>query len=408
MRISTFLTVAIACFATSVPAHADESWEIWSDGNGRLDLSADQFLTLRFEEPALRFHIGGRFHLDGAVFDDDASSIDNDVEVRRGRVYFSGRLFEDLSFKVEYDFADDRSGWRNLWVRYEPFKRAWIRGGNFVAPFGLEDVSSSNYSTFIERGLPSAIAPAYGTGGEVHYRSYFGDNYRTQRWSITSSFTVPPLDDPDDDLSHRSDHWAVTSRVTYAPIARKTCVIHFGGSVEYRNLDSGSDYRIRSRAESHLAPAFLNTGKLTDVDETLAFGAEAAAVLGPVSIQGEYMWVSLDRSDNPDPDFGGWYAQASWTLTGESRRYSRRSGTFRGIDPKRKWGAVELAARYSTLDLNDSGVSGGDEDNITAGLNWYIRRNLRLMFNYIHVMAHPAGGGRDNPEIFEGRIAVFF
>jgi phosphate-selective porin OprO/OprP len=408
MRVSTFLTVAIACIATSLPAQADDRWEIWSDGNGRLDLSAERFLTLRFEEPDLRFHIGGRFHGDGAVFDDDTSSIDDDVEVRRGRAYFSGRLFEDWSFKVEYDFAGERAGWRNLWARYKPFKRAWIKGGNFVAPFGLEEVSSSNYTTFMERALPSAISPDYGTGGALHYRSYFGDNYRYQRWSITSSFTVPPLDDPRDDLRHRSDHWAFTSRVTYAPIARKRRVIHLGGSVEYRNLDSGSDYRVRSRPESHLAPAFLDTDMLTDVDQTLAFGAEAAAVLGPVSIQGEYMWVNLDRSDNANPSFDGWYAQVSWALTGESRPYSRRSGSFRGIDPKRKWGAVELAARYSTLDLNDGGVDGGDEDNVTAGLNWYIRRNLRLMFNYIHVMSHPAGGGHDNPEIFQARIAFFF
>ena len=53
------------------------------------------------------------------------------------------------------------------------------------------------------------------------------------------------------------------------------------------------------------------------------------------------------------------------------------------------WGAWELAGRYSVIDLNDrlgfkDGIAGGDQTVYTAGLNWYVNRNVRVMFNYLH------------------------
>jgi phosphate-selective porin OprO and OprP len=53
------------------------------------------------------------------------------------------------------------------------------------------------------------------------------------------------------------------------------------------------------------------------------------------------------------------------------------------------WGAWEIAGRYSVVDLNDqlgtpSGVAGGKQTIYTAGLNWYVNRNIRFMFNYLH------------------------
>ena len=127
------------------------------------------------------------------------------------------------------------------------------------------------------------------------------------------------------------------------------------------------------------------------------------------------MWSKLKRSGRDgdgvprtDAKFDGWYVQASYVLTGERRRYSFTSGTFQGVKPRRKWGAVEVGVRYSTLDLDNSGVTGGDGKDWTIGLNWYLRENLRLMFNYIHVDATTSDLERDDPEIFGFRALVFF
>ena len=41
------------------------------------------------------------------------------------------------------------------------------------------------------------------------------------------------------------------------------------------------------------------------------------------------------------------------------------------------------------IDLNDqlataNGVAGGKQTVHTAGLSWYVNRNVRFMFNYLH------------------------
>jgi phosphate-selective porin OprO/OprP len=81
-------------------------------------------------------------------------------------------------------------------------------------------------------------------------------------------------------------------------------------------------------------------------------------------------------------------------LTGESR--SPASASYGGIAPKNPfsldgggWGACEIGGRVSLIDLNDqlgiaNGVAGGRQLVYTVALNWYINRNVRLMFDYLH------------------------
>ena len=47
-------------------------------------------------------------------------------------------------------------------------------------------------------------------------------------------------------------------------------------------------------------------------------------------------------------------------------------------------GAWEVKARYSGLDLNDSNINGGELNNITTGLNWYLNPNTKIMWDYVH------------------------
>ena len=68
------------------------------------------------------------------------------------------------------------------------------------------------------------------------------------------------------------------------------------------------------------------------------------------------------------------------------------------------WGAWELAARYSYVDLNDrfqsgealsadpAAVDGGRQRAYSFGLNWYPNDLMRLMLDYDHVDYDKANG----------------
>jgi phosphate-selective porin OprO/OprP len=128
------------------------------------------------------------------------------------------------------------------------------------------------------------------------------------------------------------------------------------------------------------------------------------------------MQVENDVNGASDPTFSGWYAYGSWFITGESRAYKTSSGTFDRIKPKSivgkgGIGAWELGARFSSIDLNDSGITGGEEKDLTLGLNWYATPTIRFMANYIKVMdlTDPQNVNDDSePNIFEMRAQIDF
>ena len=71
-------------------------------------------------------------------------------------------------------------------------------------------------------------------------------------------------------------------------------------------------------------------------------------------------------------------------------------------------GAVELAARYSHVDLDDAGVAlGGRQSNWTVGANWYIGQHFKLQFNYVWTDARRRGVELD-PEIAQLRAQIYF
>ena len=55
------------------------------------------------------------------------------------------------------------------------------------------------------------------------------------------------------------------------------------------------------------------------------------------------------------------------------------------------WGAFQVAARYSRLDLNSGAVQGGELRDTTLGINWYLNPALRWSFNYVYSEREPIG-----------------
>jgi phosphate-selective porin OprO/OprP len=73
------------------------------------------------------------------------------------------------------------------------------------------------------------------------------------------------------------------------------------------------------------------------------------------------------------------------------------------------WGAFELGFRYSRLDLTDSDIKGGEQDDVTVGLNWYLNPAVRIMLNYVYADLDDRDNVPDgNTSILQSRFQVAF
>jgi len=70
----------------------------------------------------------------------------------------------------------------------------------------------------------------------------------------------------------------------------------------------------------------------------------------------------------------------------------------------KSWGGWELALRHSFLDLNDGEIKGGKERNFTLAINWYLKSNMRVMFNYVRADVED----RDNSRVIDDGGANIF
>ena len=363
-------------------------------------------LEVSSDDDAFSFELGGRLMMDTVFYNEDLNKLGDGTELRRARLEVNGKLYHDWLYELGIDFADGDADIKDAYIAYKGWSPLRLKLGHFKEPFSLEEQTSSKYITFMERALPTVFSP----GRNIGVGAY-------QYWDhITIAGGLFGEDFNDDASNEGNEGWGGVIRLTYAPIYDNNRVIHLGFASEYRQPDDDRTISFDERPESHITDTkFVNTGDIVNVNDTVKYGLEAASVWGPFSLQGEYFYTDVNRRGGLDDlGFNGWYGYGSWFLTGESRNYKFEKGGFGKIKPQSRYGAWELAFRYSTLDLNDGSITGGQQDNMTFGLNWYINSQIRAMANYIVVNndanATDDGGvlGNDDPDIFQMRLQAHF
>lgn len=363
---------------------------------GAFDMSEDG-IELRSTNGRVELEISGRLHLDAALLHGDSMRLDEGAEARRARLGAKLGLPGDFELEYTYDFTN---GGRVLEasLSYAGCDRWEIRIGQFRERFSLDELTSSNHITFMERALPNEFAPGYNSGVAL---SIHGDN-----WSAAGGFFGDRI--IKDVFGAGDEVRSATARFTLAPLHHEREVWHLGLSLSAREIGDDGSVRFRIDPESFIADENLvRTGSIQDVDTVYLAGAETALVKGPVSLQSEYILSHLNREGGrSDLNFKGWYAFVSWFLTGESRPYRANRGSFGRLTPNRETGAWEIGFRVSHLDLNDRTIDGGRERNTTLGLSWYYRRNTRLMANFVHVETDDASGNR-NVDILQARAQFY-
>jgi phosphate-selective porin OprO/OprP len=347
-----------------------------------------------------KFRIGGRLHVDATFADNDRgttrkTNFEDRATARRMRLYVEAQLWKKWAFKTEYDFADattggsPQTGLRDIWMRYLIGQKGDNITGNvtlgqFVEYIALEEINSSNEMTFAERSVAAqAFDAANGRRLGLGTQLALYDKFNVSLGVFGRELGVTTPDD-----SKR-----VTGRLVYSPVHYPGRVLHLGFAGSYiSDFDSNTfSANPRSEFDNPGGNRLLNTS-ITNVDDGYRLAAEAAAVYGRFSLQGEYQDYKINRRGSlSDLDFNAWYVQGTVSLTGEPRNYSFDEARFKapkpaGIVGKGGWGAWELALRYSSIDLLDKGLGGGEEDTLTAGLNWYATPNLRFLANYVRVL----------------------
>jgi len=356
----------------------DDAW--WRTGG--LSLSG-RGIQVEGSDGDWRLRVGGRLHLDSVAFDDDRTPFSNDTNFRRLRVYVAAR-WKDLRARVERDFGGTIRGWKSLYVRYLVTKALRITGGNQIPPFSLEENTSSNRIPFLERSLSNSLSPGFLTGVAASMK---GDRWALGLGYFGNTFGNEPK------RRSRGDGWYF--RGTWAPVKEEDSLVHVGASLEVRNIDAGTRYRVRSRPESGLATSrLLDTRSIKDVRNTLTWGVESILRRDRLTLQGEYLMSHLDRQST-DATFQGWNARAGWLLRGGQRDYRVRSGSLGSLVSPDGWGALEISARISSLDLNDADITGGSGTNYSLGVDWTLNENVRILAEGILSEADPNRDGLD-------------
>lgn len=388
-----------------------------------VNVSLKEGLQFKTQDGAFEMKIGGRVHADMLYLQGQKTLGDrigrdldhyNNTGFRRARLSLEGKVYDDFFFKTQYDFAGAAVGFRDLYMGMQNIPYAGrITVGQFKEPMGLDTLTSSNNITFMERALPMVFAPDRQWGAMVD------NNWFDQNLTFATGVFKNSNNESGNLTSITGNEWNWTSRITGTPLFKNVPgeiykVAHLGASYSLRSPDNNV-LRFRERPEMRTEDRFVDTGNFGAHMEN-RIGTEAALVYGPFSVQGEFLSSIVDLKNNRNATnsyFYGAYGYVSYFLTGENRNYSKSSGAFSGVTPKNNfsfkdgtWGAWEIAARYSYLDLNDKDarINGGILNDMTLGINWYLNRNFRMMLNYVHTNRNGVGYA----DGVQGRLQVNF
>lgn len=379
------------------------------------------------------FQIGGQLQIDYLWVGQDAANratvgdVNDAIDIRRARFVARGETHEVVEYMIGFDFGlAGRPSFLDVWVGVKdlPFL-GHVRAGHFFEPFSLERMTQNQRNTFMERSLADTFAPARNVGIEA-YDALGEDDQMTYAvgWFAANSGQFG------EQFTDRGGQ-AVTSRLTWLPYYDEPSdgryFLHLGAGYSYRTPPNGIlNFAAFPEAKSgapalNSIPPFASTG-IIHADHQQLFGAEFAWVAGPLFIQSEYIGVPVSQVNGPGLFFDAAYVNVSYFLTGEHRTYNKLFGIIDRVFPFEDffrvrdgdgcicqgWGAWEIAARYSFIDLTDANIQGGTLHDFTIGLNWYLNPYTRVKWEVIQANLNRAPVGESQAYIAGMRFDIDF
>ncbi|NKQ12832.1 OprO/OprP family phosphate-selective porin [Pseudomonas sp. SST3] len=374
-------------------------------------------MQLATEDGNFTFRLGGRLLLDTAWYDADESPMGSGSAFRDVRLEASGTMYRDWSYVFQYDFTGDgEGGVKDAKIGYHGFKPAGkelnILLGNQFQPFGLESQQSGKYKLFMELTPPTAMLGAGARRVGIR-EDLIGSNWR---WSF--AVAQDPLGSRATDVN-RDDAVDVATQFNINPIQEKQHVLSLGVSMRHQSSNDSDAKRLRARPQTDISSFRpIDTGGFIS-DGFTAVGVHGLYQNGPFELWSEYLRQKHDSinggaANGEEPVFTGGYVMAGYMLTGEARAYDSKNNVFGATTPAKGLsqggiGAWQLAAGYSTLDLSDGSIDGGEMDMLILGVNWFPQQRLRFSMEYGNVLKLDGGPfDGDKPSFVQARAQLEF
>ena len=377
----------------------------------------------------------GMFQLDAGWIDQDdlnrdtVGDIQDGSDFRRVRFGAVGNVTEDVSYQVEFDFAQSQPRFADLWMDFDTHgDLGHLRIGRFRQPFGMTAMTGIRELPFLERPLPFALMPFRQTG-IMAYNTDF-DEHMT--WAVSG---YRYLSDNFGNVYGDNGGSGTAVRTTFLPYYFNDGqeLIHIGFDYSFNDpareivqyqfqpeFFLGQNPNLGPAGLDYLPivnlPPFVNTGPMP-TETTNLFNIEAAGAFGRLYLQSEMTWAVVDRYNGSQETFPGAYAEARYVLTGEKLPYNKQQGVFGRIVPDDPFrfcagglGAWEIAGRWSWIDLNAPNLTGPGREltDLTFGVNWYVNKFTKFQFNYIHAMLDDPTLGESDANIFATRAQLDF
>jgi phosphate-selective porin len=348
----------------------------------------------------VRLDLRLKLQFDWRDFDPEIGEDTYDFRARRAGV--NGEIGDHVEFQIERDINHD-GRWRDVFVNWRTYRQAEVAAGRFKVPFGREQNQSITEVDFAYRALVSTtIPPARDNGVMVHgrfFRRAFtyevgvfegdGENGRLEE----AQFQRP--DTKLEGLGH-----SVAGRVSGLPlraVSKAFETLRVGGAYGTVEVPEGLNSFRGSTAwgtDEFFEPVYVKGRRHR-------YGLELLYTPGPFGFAAEWMQAREQRLgqglgdiDLSDVLTTGWYANATWLVTGEKKEnfdHPRHPLFTEGI------GAIEVGVRIEKLGFESAdnvgpAFSNPRAENIlqnsdtvfTVGVNWWPTRWTRLVLNGIH------------------------
>ncbi|OAM52404.1 porin [Methylovorus sp. MM2] len=379
-------------------------------------VASDSGFGLQSADKKFVFKLSGLLQADQRTFFDDdteagvaGTNLSDDYLLRRVRPTFSGTVFGKYDFRFTPDFAPNAANVQDAFInaRFLPWFK--VQAGKFKVPVSLERLQSGGDIRFVERGYVSnSLVPNRDTGVQIH-----GDLLESKLTYAVGVFdgqadggSVGSNGSNNGDTNKDKEYAA---RIFAEPFKGTDSFLEglgFGiaGTTGDFSKTAGSLANTNYRSEGQqtiyqYAANVVGDGKQTRVVPQFYY------YNGPWGILGEYAKVKSDikRTNGAGTVTLGqeniandaWQLGVTYLLTGEDN-------SFKGITPKREfdlekgtWGAWEIGARYSELNLDDKLFDGAagvrfanaasatkSAETWSLGVNWYLNKNVKIQSTY--------------------------